>query len=97
MNSICRLSWVFIIMLVAPLLTHAGTLSCGGNIISPGVTEQELLEACGDPISRNGQEWTYETPGSIPMRVTIGNGVVLFIQEVDEAEASTEQPLGDRP
>jgi len=80
-----------------PHVTYAASLRCHGNIISAGVTEQQLIEACGNPTSRKGPEWIYETPGSIPVVVTLGNGVVMFISDVDEAGASSTSPLGDPP
>ena len=55
------------LILAAPLVTYAGSMECHGNIISPGVTEAQLLEACGNPTSRNGANWIYETPGSLPL------------------------------
>ena len=80
----------------ASLVAHAGSLECQGNIISPGITEAQLLEACGDPTSRNGADWIYKTPGSIPMVVTLGNGVVMFIRDADN-ETVPASPLGDTP
>ena len=82
---------------VAPLVTYAGSMECHGNIISPGVTEAQLLEACGNPTSRNGANWIYETPGSIPLVVTFGNGVVMFIRDADGDLDSPASPLGDHP
>ena len=82
--------------LAALLVAHAGSLECQGYIISPGITEAQLLEACGDPTSRNGADWIYKTPGSIPMVVTLGNGVVMFIRDADN-ETVPASPLGDTP
>lgn len=82
---------------VVPLATYADSMECHGNIISPGITEAQLLEACGNPTSREGANWTYETPGSLPVLVTFGNGVVMFIRDVDEAGGSPDSPLGDHP
>lgn len=84
-------------IVVAPLTAYAGSLECHGTIVSAGDTEQQLLETCGNPSSRNGADWTYEIPGSQPVLVTLGNGVVMFIRDVDEAKASNESPLGDHP
>ena len=47
--------------------------------------------------SRDGADWLYEMPGSIPVMVTIGNGVVMFIRDADEAKASATNPYGDHP
>ena len=85
------------LILAAPLVTYAGSMECHGNIISPGVTEAQLLEACGSPTSRNGANWIYKTPGSIPLVVTFGNGVVMFIRDADGDLDSPASPLGDHP
>jgi hypothetical protein len=80
-----------------PLVTHAGSLECRGTIVSEGDSEQQLLEACGDPASREGSNWTYEFPGSLPRVVSIGNGVIMFIRDADEVPAASGSPLGDSP
>jgi hypothetical protein len=80
----------------ASLVAHAGSLECQGNIVSPGITEAQLLQACGDPTSRNGADWIYKRPGSIPVVVTLGNGVVMFIRDAD-SETAPASPLGDPP
>ena len=74
----------------------AGSLECQGNIISPGVTEAQLLEACGEPTSRNGADLIYKMPGDFPMVVTLGNGVVMFIRDATDLD-SPASPLGDTP
>jgi hypothetical protein len=81
---------------IAPLVSYAASLECQGNIISPGITEAQLLKACGDPTSRNGADWIYKLPGSIPVVVTLGNGVVMFIRDADN-ETAPASPLGDTP
>ena len=52
MNLKCRSIFAAMLILAAPLVTYAGSLECHGNIISPGVTVAQLLEACGNPTSR---------------------------------------------
>jgi len=96
MNIKNRLILVAGVILAAPFVSHAGSLECQGNIISPGTTEQELLDACGEPTARNGANWVYHMPGSIPVIVTIGNGVATFIRDA-ESEDSPASPLGDHP
>ena len=86
---------VLILMSVMPSV-HAVSLECNGNIVSTGITEEQLLNSCGEPTSRNGANWIYHTPGSIPIMVTFGNGVVMFIRDV-ESEDSPASPLGDHP
>ncbi len=97
MNPNYRSILVAISISAAPLVTYAGSLECHGDIVSQGNTEEQLLEACGNPTSRDGADWLYKMPGSIPVMVTIGNGVVMFIRDADEAKASTTNPYGDHP
>jgi sugar/nucleoside kinase (ribokinase family) len=86
-----------ILVAAGPPAALAGSLECQGNIISPGITEAELLEACGEPTSRDGAEWLYKMPGDLPMVVTFGNdGVVTFIRDATDLD-SPASPLGDSP
>jgi hypothetical protein len=82
---------------LAPLVSHATSLECKGDFISAGITEAQLLQACGDPTSRNGADWVYKRPGSIPVVVTLGNGVVMFIRDADGELDAPASPLGDHP
>lgn len=84
------------VILAAPFVSHAGSLECQGNIISQGATEQELLNACGEPTSRNGANWTYQIPGSIAQVVTLGGGLIMFIRDADEVDTSGN-PMEDHP
>jgi hypothetical protein len=89
---------VAILILAAPFVTYADSMRCDGDLISPGDTEQQLLDACGNPISREGADLLYEMPGSSPLVVTISMGVVTFIRNLDESDAAFgTHPLGDRP
>ena len=90
--------WSMMLLLLMPVMSpvHAVSLECNGNIVSTGITEEQLLNSCGEPTSRNGANWIYHTPGSIPIMVTFGNGVVMFIRDV-ESEDSPTSPLGDHP
>jgi len=56
MNPNYRSILAAILILAAPLVTYAESLRCGSDIISPGDTEQQLLDACGNPISREGAD-----------------------------------------
>ena len=86
-----------VLVAAVPLTASAGSLECQGNIISPGITAAELLQACGEPTSRNGAEWIYKMPGDFPMVVTFGNdGVVTFIRDATDLD-SPAAPLGDVP
>lgn len=84
-------------LVTAVPVAQAGSLECQGNFISPGITGAELLQACGEPTSRNGAEWIYKMPGDIPMVVTFGiDGVVKFIRDATDLD-SPAAPLGDAP
>lgn len=96
MNANTGLILAALVMSLAPIVSHAGSLECQGDFISPGITEAHLLEVCGAPASRNGADLVYKKPGSIPVVVTLGNGVVMFIRDADEA-ADPASPLGDHP
>ena len=86
-----------VLIAATPLSVQAGSLECQGNIISPGITRTELLQACGEPASRNGAEWIYKMPGDLPMVVTFGvDGVVTFIRDATDLD-SPAAPLGDAP
>lgn len=87
---------VTIMMLTVPFASHAGSLECQGNIISQGDTEQQLLDACGEPTSRDGANWTYQVPGSIAQVVTLGDGLIMFIRDADEVDTSGT-PMEDHP
>ena len=89
---------IAVLISIGPTVIHAGSIRCHGHIIDPGATEQELLDACGNPTAREGADWLYEIKGSIPVVVTVGNGVVMFIRDLDESDAGFgTHPLGDRP
>jgi hypothetical protein len=86
-----------VLVAATSLTASAGSLECQGNFISPGITEAELLQACGEPTSRNGADWIYKMPGDFPMVVTFGiDGVVTFIRDATDLD-SPASPLGDAP
>ena len=97
MNQNYRSILAAILISSAPNVTYAESLRCHGDIISRGDTEQQLLDACGNPISRKGADLLYEMPGSLPVVVTIGGRVVTFIRNREESDAFTKHPSGDRP
>lgn len=98
MNSIIRSGTIASLFLATPLVSQADSLRCNGEIIDAGVTEQQLLEACGNPTAREGADWLYKLEGTVPMVVTMGNGVVMFIRGLDESDAGFgSHPFGDRP
>jgi hypothetical protein len=91
--------WSVMLLFLVSVMTssvYAVSLECNGNIVSAGVTEEQLLDTCGEPTSRNGANWVYHKPGSIPILVTFGSGIVMFIRDVD-SEDDPATPLGDHP
>ena len=96
MNLKCWSMMLLILVSVMSSSVYAVSFECNGNIVSTGITEEQLLNTCGEPTSRKGANWFYRIPGSTPIMVTLGNGVVNFIREVD-SEDSPASPLGDHP
>jgi len=98
MNIKCCSMLLPVLLSVMPLPAYAASLECNGNIISAGITEQDLLDACGEPTSRDGANWIYRRPGSLPVLVTFGNGVAMFIRDVESEDYdSPSAPFGDHP
>lgn len=78
-------------------VAQADPMYCGDNIISQGDSQADLLKACGEPASRNGSRWIYDREGSLPMIVTLANGMILFIEAGQEDGFGQTSPVGDRP
>jgi hypothetical protein len=97
MNTNRIASLAAIMIAITPITVYAASLECKGNFISAGITEAQLLEACGEPTSRNGADLIYKIPGSIPVKVTLGNGVVMFIRDAGSDLDAPDSPLGDHP
>jgi hypothetical protein len=85
-----------ILLVTAPLDVLAGSLWCQGNIVEANITEKQLLEACGEPASRNGANWIYRAQGNLSTVVNVENGVVMFIRDATD-EDSSALPFGDPP
>jgi hypothetical protein len=97
MNSVCYSASLAVLLLLASPPGYAASLECDGTIVSQGDSEQQLLDACGSPVSRSGADWRYVRPGSLPVVVTVGEGMVMFIRDADEVPEAPADPLGDRP
>jgi hypothetical protein len=66
------------LLFTATASVNADTMECDGNLVSPGDTMQTVLQNCGEPSSRNGDQWIYQsqdqdTPSNI---VTFSGGLV---------------------
>ena len=66
-------------------------------LLASGFAQAGSLEVCGEPVSRSGADWRYEFPGSLPVVVTLGEGMVMFIRDADEVPEAPASPLGDHP
>lgn len=98
MNIKCCSMLLPVLLSVLSLPAYAASLECNGNIISAGITEQDLLDACGEPTSRDGANWIYHRPGGLPVMVTFGNGMAMFIRDVDSEDyTAPSAPFGDHP
>ena len=97
MTLIHRSMLATLLIFTVSSVSYADSLRCSGKIIKRGYTEQQVLDACGQPTSVDGGNWLYEKPGSQPVVVTIGRGVVTFIRSKHESGAFGEHPYGDRP
>lgn len=86
-----------ILMFTALSVAQADSLNCGGDIISQGDSQADLLKACGEPASRDGSRWVYEQEGSLPRVVTLANGMIQFIEAGEMEGFEQTSPLGDRP
>jgi hypothetical protein len=69
--------------LTAAASASADSMECDGNLVSSGDTQASVLENCGEPSSRNGDQWIYQAQddNSLPKIVTFGGGVVLTISD----------------
>ena len=61
----------------------ADSMYCNGNIVSSGDTWETVLKNCGEPTSRNGDQWIYQSPdqSSLSKVVTFSNGHVDTIRD----------------
>jgi hypothetical protein len=59
----------------------ADSMECNGNLVSSGDSQASVLKNCGEPTSRDGDQWTYQVDDSPSKIVTFGGGVVLTIND----------------
>ena len=75
--SLWRVTAVTLLLTVS---THvnADSMDCNGNLISTGDTIQTVLQNCGEPTSRTGDQWTYRSPDqdTVANIVTFRDGLV---------------------
>ena len=68
---------------------QAGSIDCGGTIINDGQLDgqftSEILAACGEPTSREGNDWLYD-------RSDDGQGIyVLHFDDSGQLQSIEEQ------
>jgi hypothetical protein len=64
----------------------ADTLQCGTNLVNVGDEVYTLLEKCGEPTLKDGDNWIYnQGPDSLVMVVQIAEGKVQSIQAATTA------------
>ena len=84
------------LILTAPSLVNADSMECDGNLVSSGDTQATVLENCGEPTSRDGDRWIYQSQESLAKIVTFGGGVVLTITD-GNFPGFQNTPFEDRP
>jgi hypothetical protein len=67
--------------LTAATSANADSMQCNDNLVSTGDTQATVLKSCGEPTSRNGDQWIYQTDNQLSKIVTFGGGVVLTITD----------------
>ncbi|MGD2083499.1 MAG: DUF2845 domain-containing protein [Chromatiales bacterium] len=59
----------------------AATMRCGTELIDVGASVYDLEKECGQPSSRQGDEWIYDRgPEELRMIVRVGEGEVQSIR-----------------
>ena len=69
------------LLLTAATDANADTMECNTNLVSTGDSEATVLENCGEPTSRDGDQWTYQFDDSLSKIVTFSGGEVLTITD----------------
>jgi hypothetical protein len=69
------------LLLTAATSAIADSMECNGNLVSSGDSQESVLENCGQPTTRSGDQWTYQIDDALSKIVTFGGGVVLTITD----------------
>lgn len=65
-----------------PKPVSAASMRCGADIVNVGDPELVVLQKCGPPTYKQGDQWIYDRgAGSFLKIVVFGLGKVLFIKE----------------
>jgi hypothetical protein len=70
-----------IVVLTTATSASADSMECNGKLVSSGDSQATVLQNCGEPTSRNGDQWTYQQDNSLSKIVTFGGAVVLTITD----------------
>ena len=82
MNSSMRwLAGAVSVWLTVATSAFADSMQCNDNLVSTGDTQATVLKNCGEPTSRNGDQWIYQIDNQFSKIVTFGGGVVLTITD----------------
>lgn len=73
--------FTFTLLLTVATYANADPMYCNGNLVSSGDSQESVLKSCGEPTSRNGDQWTYQLSDSLSKIITFGGGVVLTITD----------------
>ena len=73
-----RMVTAAILLLTATTRVNADSMQCNGNLVSTGDSMQTVLQTCGEPDARNGDQWIYRSPNEDALSniVTFSDGLV---------------------
>ena len=94
-------SWMGIVVMLLLTVTtpvNADSMECNGNLVSTGDTMQTVLQNCGEPTTRNGDQWIYRSPNQDDLStiVTFSGGLVDSIS-VGNFPGFQNTPFEDQP
>ena len=84
------------LLLTLATSASADSMECNGNLVSSGDSPATVLENCGEPTSRNGDQWIYQIDDSLSRIVTFSGGVVLSITD-GNFPGFQDTPFEDKP
>ncbi len=80
----------FMLLMASTSTVLADSISCGQSMIQGGltdpVTKDEVLQKCGEPSAKEGNDWIYERDG--------GATAVLHLNDNGDLESISER-VGD--
>ncbi len=79
--NIARILIVLLAGGLAMQQASADSLPCGADLIDVGANVYDLLQKCGEPSTRDGDQWIYDRgPGELKMIVRVSADVVQSIE-----------------